>query len=259
MKHIEKIAAALALPVLLILTWWLGTRDNTNPFVPKPEPLISALVDVWWKDGLIAQEVLPSLGRLLSGLGISVLIGVGLGLLIGSSSIVRKLTGPLLEFVRAVPPPVLLPVLMMLIGIGDGAKVFLIVLGCVWPILLNTVDGVRSVDAVLSDTTRTYGVVGFARFRYFVLPAAMPRVLTGIRLALPVAIILMVVSEMYAASDGLGFTIIYFQRTFNNVSMWAGVIILGLIGILLAMLFQWGERRMLAWYYGQREVEVSGR
>jgi ABC-type nitrate/sulfonate/bicarbonate transport system permease component len=259
MKHVEKVAAALALPAILVLTWWLGTRDNTNPFVPKPEPLISAFVDVWWHGGLIGDQVLPSLTRLGLGLGLAVVMGVGLGVCIGVSATLRKLTGPLLEFIRAIPPPVLLPVLMMLMGIDDRSKIFLIVLGCLWPILLNTIDGVRSVDPVLSDATRTCGITGFARFRYFVLPAAMPRVVTGIRLALPIAIILMVVSEMYAASDGLGFTIVYFQRTFQNTSMWAGVVLLGLIGVLLAVLFRWAERRVLGWYYGQREAETSER
>ncbi|NDL56469.1 ABC transporter permease [Phytoactinopolyspora mesophila] len=259
MKIVEKVAAALALPGILVIVWWLVTRDNTNPFVPKPEPLVSNIVDVWWHGGLLIGEVVPSLTRLGLGLGFAIVIGVGLGVLIGSSVTLRNLTGPLLEFIRAVPPPVLLPVLMMLLGIDDRSKIVLIVLGCLWPILLNTVDGVRAVDPVLSDTTRTCGITGFARFRYFVLPASMPRVATGIRLALPIAIILMVVSEMYAASDGLGFTIIYFQRTFQNVSMWAGVVLLGLIGVLLAVLFRWGERRLLSWYYGQREVETSER
>ena len=111
----------------------------------------------------------------------------------------------------------------------------------------------------LGDTTRTYGLRGWSRLRYFVLPASMPRIMTGIRLALPIAIILMVVSELYAALDGLGYQIMLFKQTFQTGPMWAGIFIIGFIGILLAFIFRVIERRVLAWYYGQREVETSER
>jgi ABC-type nitrate/sulfonate/bicarbonate transport system permease component len=150
---------------------------------------------------------------------------------------------------------VLLPVLLLVFGIGDSPKIFLIFLGCLWPILLNTVDGVRSVDLVLSDTTRSYAIGGWSRFRYFVLPAAMPRIMTGIRLAIPISIILMVVSELYGAFDGLGAQIMLFKQVFQLGPMWAGILIIGIIGLVLSAAFRLIERRVLAWYYGQREVE----
>lgn len=256
MSVLKRITAIFALPIVLILLWWLGSAQSTSPFIPRPENLLGDLRDVWL-GSLFLEQVVPSLGRLALGLLFAIVVGAVLGVLVGSSMYLRKFTGPLLEFIRAVPPPVLLPVLMMLMGIDDRAKVFLIALGCVWPILLNTVDGVRSVDRVLSHTTRTYGITGLSRFRYFILPASMPRIMTGIRLALPIGIILMVVSEMYAASDGLGFSIMYFQRTFQNGPMWAGVVILGLIGVLLAFLFKIIEQRVIDWYYAQRKVDSS--
>jgi len=258
-RILKTIAAVLTLPILLIVLWWIATIDSTNPFVPRPGRLVEDFVTVWLGP-LLVEQVLPSLARLGIGLGSAIVAGIALGVLIGSNRIVSKILGPVLEFIRAVPPPVLLPVLMMLMGIGDGPKVFLIALGCVWPILLNTVDGVRSVDGVLSDTTRTYAIHGWDRLRFFVLPAALPRIMTGIRLALPISIILMVVSEMYAISGGgLGSQIIYFQRTFQNGPMWAGILVLGLLGVVMALLFRWIERWMLAWYYGQREAEYSDR
>ncbi|MCR2763051.1 ABC transporter permease [Microbacterium sp. zg.B48] len=254
MRTLKAVSAALALPIAIVLVWWLATLNETNPFVPKPGQLVSDLFTVW-AGPLLVEEVLPSIYRLAVGLCGAIVVGILLGLLIGSNRFARKLTGPIFEFIRAVPPPVLLPVLLLILGIDDRSKIFLIFLGCLWPILLNTIDGVRSVDAVLADTTRTYGMHGWSRLRYFVLPAATPRIMTGIRLALPIAIILMVVSEMYAALDGLGYRIMLFKQTFQMGPMWAGIVIIGLIGILIAVLFRVIDRRVLAWYYGQREVE----
>jgi ABC-type nitrate/sulfonate/bicarbonate transport system permease component len=253
-KALKAISAALALPIVIVIVWWFGTMNETNPFVPKPGQMVTDLFTVW-VGPLMAEQVVPSLYRLAVGLGAAIIVGIVLGLLIGGSRLARALTGPAFEFIRAVPPPVLLPVLLLILGIDDRSKIFLIFLGCLWPILLNTIDGVRSVDSVLGDTTSTYGMRGWARFRWFVFPAALPRIMTGIRLALPIAIILMVVSEMYAALDGLGYRIMLFKQTFQMGPMWAGILIIGLIGIVMAGLFRLVERRVLAWYYGQREVE----
>lgn len=247
-------SSALALPIVIIVVWWLATSREKNVFIPKPVSLVNDFFGTWWGD-LMVQQVLPSLGRLALGLGIAIVIGIALGLLIGSSLIARKLTGPIFEFIRAIPPPVLLPVLLLILGIEDSTKVFLIFLGCLWPILLNTIDGVRSVDQVLADTTRTYGMRGWSRFRFFVLPAALPRIMTGIRLALPISLILMVVSEMYAAIDGLGYQIMLFKQQLKIGPMWAGILIIGLIGVLISVVYRIVERRVLAWYYGQREME----
>jgi ABC-type nitrate/sulfonate/bicarbonate transport system permease component len=253
-KVLYRVAAAIAVPIVIVVVWYLGTSTSTNPFVPKPVQIVVDLVTAW-VGPVLFESVGISLYRLGAGLGLAIVVGVVLGLLIGSSRGARKLTGPLFEFVRAVPPPVLLPVLLLVFGIGDSPKIFLIFLGCLWPILLNTVDGVRSVDLVLSDTTRSYAIGGWSRFRYFVLPAAMPRIMTGIRLAIPISIILMVVSELYGAFDGLGAQIMLFKQVFQLGPMWAGILIIGIIGLVLSAAFRLIERRVLAWYYGQREVE----
>ena len=250
-----RIAAAILVPSVIVIIWYLGTLTSTNPYVPKPVQIVVDLVQVWIGP-VLGDALAVSLYRLGAGLALAIVIGVLLGLLIGSSRVARKITGPLFEFVRAVPPPVLLPVLLLLFGIGDSPKIFLIFLGCLWPILLNTVDGVRSVDMVLADTTRSYAISGWSRFRYFVLPAAMPRIMTGIRLAIPISIILMVVSELYGAFDGLGAQINMFKQIFQIGPMWAGILIIGIIGLLLSAVFRLIERRVLAWYFGQREVET---
>ena len=146
----------------------------------------------------------------------------------------RALVEPLLEFLRAVPPPVLVPILILMAGIGDVMKVLVIVSGCVWPILLNTVEGVRAVDEVLTDTCRSYRIRGGLRLWHLVLRSASPQIVAGARQALSIGIILMVISEMFAASSGIGFTVIQFQHGFRIPQMWSGVLLLGLLGVLLA-------------------------
>ncbi len=134
-------------------------------------------------------------------------------------------------------------------------KILVIVSGCIWPILLNTVEGVRAVDEVLIDTCRSYGIVGPARLWHLVLRSASPQIVTGMRQSLSIGIILMVISEMFAASNGLGFTIVQFQRTFAIPEMWSGVLLLGLLGFVLSLLFRLAESRFLAWYQGLRRVQ----
>jgi len=254
MRVLRSVSAALALPVVIVAIWWVATLGSTNPFVPKPAQLVEDLVGSWFGE-LLAQQVLPSLYRLGIALIAAIVVGVALGLVIGTSVVARKLTGPVFEFIRAVPPPVLLPVLLLIMGIDDRSKIFLVFLGCLWPILLNTIDGARAADPVLAATTVSYGLRGWVRFRHFTLPSAAPRIMTGIRLALPISLILMVVSEMYAALDGLGYQVMLFKQTFQTGAMWAGILIIGLIGVAMALVYGLIENRVLGWYRGQRETE----
>ncbi|MFB9071623.1 ABC transporter permease [Citricoccus parietis] len=167
----------------------------------------------------------------------------------------RSAAEPVLEFFRAIPPPALVPVLILLLGFGDQMKIWVIVVGSIWPILLNTVDGVRGHDEVLDETCQSYQFRWHSRLRHMVLPGAMPRIFAGARQGLSIAIILMVISEMFAATDGLGAAIILFQRSFAMPEMWSGVLLLGLIGFGLSMLFEFVERRSLGWYHESRQLK----
>ena len=141
---------------------------------------------------------------------------------------------------------------MLFAGIGDQMKIIVIATGALWPILLNTVEGVRAADPVLLDTARSYRLGGLRRLQHLTLPAAGPQIFAGLRQAVSIAIILMVISEMFAANEGLGFAIIQFQRTFAVPEMWSGTILLGLIGFGLAWALRLVERRVLFWYFGLR-------
>lgn len=254
MRALKRTAYFVGLPVLLILLWWVMTLGSVNFFVPTPGKLVETFWKVWISNRFFT-DFLPSVIRLFIGLIATIVLGVVLGVLIGSFRWLRALLEPLLEFFRAIPPPVLVPLLMLLIGINDQMKIVVIVSGAIWPVLLNTVEGVRAVDSVLSDTAQTYRIRGFARLRYLVLPGASPQIMTGVRQCLSIGLILMVISEMFGSSSGLGFTIVLFQRAFAVPEMWSGIAVLGLIGIGLSFISQTIERRVLRWYHGLREVQ----
>ncbi|HEV7961205.1 MAG TPA: ABC transporter permease [Actinoplanes sp.] len=253
----RRLALTFALPIVLVVAWFLASDSSESFYAPPLRQILKAFADTWTPARLRA-DVLPSLGRLAVGYALAAVLGIGLGVAIGAIPRLRAAAEPVLEFFRAIPPPVLVPVIMLFAGIGNGMKVIVIAAGCVWPILLNTVEGVRAVDGVLSDTARAYGITGVARLKKLLLRSASPQIAAGLRQALSIAIILMVISEMFAASNGLGFAIVQFQRSFAIPEMWSGIILLGLLGFALSVLFRLAERRALAWYHGLREAQRKG-
>lgn len=242
------------LPVLLVLAWWFATAGSQSFYWPPLREVVAVFPSTWL-EGRLSTDVVPSLLRLLIGYLLALVAGVCLGVAIGSSATLRAVTEPLLEFFRAIPPPVLVPILILFAGIGDTMKVLVIASGCVWPILLNTVEGVRGVDEVLRDTARCYRMRPASRVRNLTLRAASPQIAAGARQALSIGIILMVISEMFAATNGVGFTIISFQRSFAIPEMWSGIILLGLIGVALSLVFRLVEARALSWYRGLRSSQ----
>jgi ABC-type nitrate/sulfonate/bicarbonate transport system permease component len=246
---------ALGLPVVLITSWWILSAHSTSFFWPPLSTIARAFPQTWTGDPLL-HDVLPSLARLTIGYLTALVAGVAAGTAIGSSRTLRDLCEPALEFLRAIPPPVLIPVIALFAGYtGWTAKVITIALGCVWPILLNTVEGVRSIDEVLRDTARSYRLGRVATLHHVVLRGASPRIATGARQALSIGVILMVVSELFGADRGLGAAIVQFQRGFAIPQMWTGIILLGLLGVALSGLFRLVEHRSLAWYRGLRQAE----
>ncbi len=253
-KILRRLLVELALPCLLLVLLYTLSLDSKNFYFPSLA-LVLQKFNALWLGPRFFSDVLPSLERLMAGYLLACVAGIGLGLPVGLFPRLRRPPEPVLEFFRAIPPVALVPLLIMIAGFGNVMKVTVVVVGAIWPILLNTVEGVKAVDPVLADTCRTYRIRGWARLRYFVLPAASPQIVVGMRLGLSIAIVLMVISEMFAAMDGLGSAIIYFQRSFEIPEMWSGIIMLGLFGFTLSLVFQAFERRVLAWWRGMRDME----
>jgi ABC-type nitrate/sulfonate/bicarbonate transport system permease component len=248
------IGFAIGLPVALLVIWGIWGTLAPATFFPGPLTILDAFVDTWIGPAFVT-DVLPSLGRLALAIVLSVVVGIAAGTVIGLTRWLRELLEPLLEFFRAIPPPVLIPVFVALLGVTDTMKVVVIVFGSLWPVLLNTVEGVRATDSVMTETARSFSLTRSQRLFGLVLPAASPRIMAGVRQTLSVALIMMVISEMFYSSSGLGFQIAYFQRNYLIAQMWSGIVLLGLVGVLLAVIFSIVERGVLRWYHGVKEVE----
>lgn len=253
-KLTENAAYAVALPLLLLIVWGVTATISSPKFFPAPWTIWDAFVRTWIGPAFVS-DVLPSLGRLALGIVLSIVLGIVAGAVIGRVQWLRDLVTPVLEFFRAIPPPAMIPIVAVLLGATDTMKVFVIVIGSIWPVLLNTVDGVKATDSVMQETARSFSLTGRERIRFLILPAASPRIVAGVRQTLSIALILMVISEMFLSASGLGYQIVFFQRNYLIAEMWSGIVLLGLIGILLAVVFGFVERRVLRWYHGIKEVE----
>ncbi|HET8615474.1 MAG TPA: ABC transporter permease [Actinomycetales bacterium] len=248
----QRLTKIFLVPAVLFVAWFASSRDSTSFFFPPLRKILEAFADTWFSDRWSA-DIVPSLLRLAAGFLIAVALALVIGVPLGHSKRARDYAEPALEFFRAIPPTVMIPVLLVISGVGDTSKVAVIAFGCIWPMLLNTIEGVRSVDSLLKDTCDIYRIHGLTRLRVLTLRAASPQIVTGMRTGLSIAIILMVISEMFASKDGLGFTIIQFQRTFSIPEMWSGILLLGMIGVALSLLMRVFEMVVLRWYEGARE------
>jgi NitT/TauT family transport system permease protein len=236
--------------VLLVL-WEIAAANEIFP--PMSFPRISSIISTWWQlvvSGELPGEVLPSLGRMFAGYFIGVAFGVSLGLLMGYIPFFYNLLEPITEVLRPIPSPAYLPIMILFLGIDDEMKIFMIAFATVFPVLLNTYSGVRSVDPIQLQTARTFGVSGRKLVTQVVLPASSPYIFTGMRVSLAVALIVMVISEMVAASSGIGYFILSAERGFKIRDMFAGVLTLAILGYILNRLFLLIENRVLAWHYG---------
>ena len=236
------------LVVVLFLLWWFISATSTNIFVPSLASILSRLGrDL--TNGVIAQGAAYSLTNLALGLLIATTVGIVVGLALGETRRLREIVDPIIHFFRSVPQAALVPLIIGSFGIGQGPKIGTIAFACVWPVLLNTMDGVLGLEPTVRKFSRVYRIPRGLHFRRIVLPAALPQIVAGLRVALPIGITVMVVSELFAANRGLGFYILNSSATFHIPETWAGALLVGVIGYILSMLFIIFERRLLAWYF----------
>jgi len=211
---------------------------------------VSLIFATWGEiiaNGELFRQLMPSLGRIFTGVGIAIAIAVPVGLLMGTVPFVHRLLEPLVEFIRPIPSSAYIPVAILFLGIGNEMKVFVVALACFFPILLNTYSGVRGIDPVVIDTGRTFGVTPLNTLAQIIFPAALPSILTGIQISLGLGLIVVVVAEMISGNNGIGYLILNMQRIFRVPEMFAGIFTLGLLGYLLNLVFLRIERYLLRW------------
>lgn len=194
-----------------------------------------------------AKEAPAQLQRAASGFAIAVALGVPLGLLIGWYRTLADILNPLLELFRNTAPLALLPVFVLVLGMGETSKISMVVYSCIWPVLLSTVSGVRNVDPLLIRSARSMALKPVQLFVKVVLPASVPAVFTGIRVAGAYSILVLIAAEMVGAKAGLGYLVNYSQFTFEIPKMYAGIVTPALLGLAFNHAVLLVERRLTAW------------
>ena len=240
----KRLVAILAFLLLWETAPRIGLVDRTF-LVPFSEA-VKALVELA-KDGQLWDNTQASLVRSLTGFALAIVIAVPLGLLIGWYRPVAELLGPLLELFRNTAALALLPVFILLLGIGETSKISIVVYACVWPILLNTVSAVRNVDQTLIRSARSLSLPAPRLFQKVVLPAAVPTVFTGIRLAGSASILVLIAAEMVGAKAGLGYLVNEAQQNFAIADMYAAIIAISVLGLAFNQLLVALERRFTRW------------
>jgi ABC-type nitrate/sulfonate/bicarbonate transport system permease component len=247
-----KISAEIVVPILLLIVWQLYTIARDDPKFPRPTTIVAEFQNLF----LFSQfdrHVVPSLERIGVGFAIAVVLGVAIGIPLGLSRIGRSAAMPHIEYWRAIPPPALLPISIILLhSIGNTQKISFIAFFCIFPVLLNTIDGVRGIEPTLIDTARSFRVPTHERIRRIVFPAALPQIFAGMRTSLALAVIVMVLSEYFSSTNGVGYVLLISKNTFEFKPMWAAILLIGLLGYLLNALFLLVERHVLAWHRGWR-------
>jgi ABC-type nitrate/sulfonate/bicarbonate transport system permease component len=248
--------AGWSILALLLLGWELGSRaaPAMQLYFPPVSQVLAALSQSLLSGPLLSHLVV-TLGRFLQGYVLAAAIGVVLGIVLGYIRFFHALLAIVIELLRPMPSVAIIPVAVLMLGIGDRMIVAVTVYATLWPVLINTIDGVRHIDNVLIQTGRTFGLNRRQILWLVILPAASPYVVTGLRIALSIALILVTTAEMVVGSKGLGFFILDEERSMNTGNMYGGIILVAALGYGLNRLFLRVEARALKWRHGMMARE----
>ncbi|REK52779.1 MAG: ABC transporter permease [Thermobacillus sp.] len=234
--------------LLFLLLWEFSSRINLvdRLFLPP----FSDVVQAWWNmmvSGELWYHFESSIFRSVFGFSLALLTAIPLGLLVGWYPLARDLLQPFLELFRNTAALALLPVFILILGIGEVSKVAIVTFACFWPVLLNTISAVRDVDPLLIKSARSMNLGSFKLFCSVILPASIPTIFTGIRMAGTGAILVLIAAEMVGAKAGLGYYITYAQYNFLISEMYAGILTISLLGLLINYGLVSIERRLSRW------------
>jgi NitT/TauT family transport system permease protein len=258
----------LIVPVLLIAVWEACARAGLFSAVVLPAP--SAVALKWWQylspaapweptqqswlawlvSGEMIDDALGSLYRVVVGFAVGLALALPLGLVMGASPRIYALFNPMMQVLRPIPPIAYIPLAILWFGLGNPPSVFLIALGAFFPVLMNTIAGVRNVDSIYLRAARNLGVGHWTLFTRVILPAATPYILAGVRIGIGTAFIVVIVSEMIAVNNGLGFRILEAREFMWSDKIIAGMLTIGLLGLGLDTLVSRLNQHLLRWHRG---------
>ena len=238
-------------PLAVLAAWWVRSAGSVNPFFPPLSDIVDRFSAIWLSTDAL-ENAYPSLRNLVIGFALGTTAGIAAGAVIGQVQWLYRMLTPLVSFTRSIPSIAYLPILISLIGFTAPMRVTAITLAAFFPVLIASIDGVRGIDQTLLDAVRSYRIPRRVSFFSVRLPAAVPRIFVGAELGLVAALIVMVASELIGATQGIGAQVLLAQQTFQFADMWAGLLLLGAIGITTNLVFRLTRRRALAWYDGAR-------
>ncbi|GLI26539.1 nitrate ABC transporter permease [Agromyces rhizosphaerae] len=238
---------------VVVALWQAATVLFPSPFFPPPLAIGANLwLLLFGGAGLVSplftDDFLTTVGRMLLGFAIGSVWGVVVGTGMGLSRATRETVTPIVEFLRSIPATATLPLFIILLGGGDDMRVAFIAYGVSWFVLINTANGVGSIHPTMLDLGKVFRVSPARRLFTIILPAAMPKIFAGVRIASTAALLLAIVSEFMLATNGIGFQLIQAQGRFQLLDMWSWMLALAILGLLINTLLDVVERRALAWH-----------
>lgn len=250
----RRLCIAATVPLVFLVAWHLATHGRPYSLIPPPGDVAIQWYDLAfggvWNDlysKTLLTHMLASLSRVYGGFALAAIVALPLGLLIGRIEIIRNLLDPSLQILRPIPVTAWLPLAMIVFGIGPRSAVFLVFLGSFFPILLNTMFGVRSVEPRLFEAAAMLGASSEAMFWKVVLPASLPSIFTGLRLGLGFAWVVIVVGEMTGVQNGLGAIIMEARQLSRTDIVISGMITIGILGFVSDHIVQRAGKRLLRW------------
>ncbi|MCD1572641.1 ABC transporter permease [Agromyces mediolanus] len=250
------VGTEVLVPIVLLALWWVASANSTNAFFPPLQLILERLVQLVQTPAFLV-DVGSSVGNLLLSFVLASVIGVLLGAALGLVRPLAWFVEPTIHFFRAIPPVALVPIFVSLIGFGNETRILSITLAALFPVLISTMDGIRGTEPTLAMVSRVYRIGSFDRLVSVTLPAASPRILSGMQVSLITAFVVMIASEMLGSSTGLGAATLLAQQSFAIADMWVGILVLGVIGYATTAVFTLFRRRVLRWYLASQQQEKN--
>lgn len=249
---------SIVVPLILLGLWELlsATGVVSVLFLPGPLAVLRAFGSQL-SSGALMSNLAPTLERYFEGFALSCLFAIPVGLLCGVSRLVRNYINAALELLRPIPPIALIPVLILWLGIGNASKVAIVAYGAFWPIWLNTLMGVQETPPLLRRAARVMGIQGIRYFTKVAFPAALPKIIAGVRISASIALIVVIAAEMVEATNGIGYAIVTAERTFQTADMLAYIVLISLVGYAVNAALRLFETRVYrARGLGERRPDV---
>jgi sulfonate transport system permease protein len=248
MKRLAWAGVSIGFFAALLVAWKIAADARlVNPlWFPGPDRSFAKLGE-WIATGSLWSPLAQTVWRVFAGWLLAGAVGITLGAAIASSTLARRLLQPSAEFLRPLPASAILPPAILILGFSDAMIVFVVAFGCVWPVLLGAIHGFGALDPRLAEVSRLLNFSPWQRAWKFQLPSALPHIFAGMRVSIAIALIVTVASEMLSSQPGIGYLMLVAARAFRSTDIFAGIIVLGVLGFLINYGTQRLEDRLLRW------------